>query len=173
MCDRDEVLRARYFKNPPKVGRAELFDDDQARFLIRKILVGKQNNKSVRRTILELANGDEKLALRYQNKYRNLRKNDGFLIESVAKDLGAEEQAFLLLDGNKIPSFTVRQLKSSINALIEKIALGYREENQNLKQRVQLLQQENEILKRMLPLKGERNRDYFSTVESASKKIDL
>ena len=151
MCAEDEVLRAKYFKHLPTVSRAEMFDDDQARFLIRKILIGKQNNKSVRRTILELANGDEKLALRYQNKYRNLRKNKGFMIESVAKDLGAEEQAFLLLDGKKIPPFTVRQLKASINALVEKIALGYRTENQNLKQQVQLLQQENEILKRMLP----------------------
>ena len=48
------------------------FTEKEIDKLIEHILVSKAAGKSVRAAILELAKGDGKLALRYQNKYRSV-----------------------------------------------------------------------------------------------------
>lgn len=48
------------------------FDPEQARGILMRALVGKAAGKSVRATLAELSGGDEKIALRFQNKYRSL-----------------------------------------------------------------------------------------------------
>ena len=47
------------------------FTRAETKNVIKIILKNKTQGKSVRKTVYELANGNEKLALRYQNKYRN------------------------------------------------------------------------------------------------------
>lgn len=48
-----------------------LFSASEIDELLRKVLLGKANGKSVRAVIAELSNGDAKKALRLQNKYRS------------------------------------------------------------------------------------------------------
>lgn len=48
------------------------FDPEEAETILVNALINKANGKSVRATITEMAGGDKKLALRYQNKYRSL-----------------------------------------------------------------------------------------------------
>ena len=48
------------------------FSEQEIDSLVEHILVSKAAGKSVRAAIIELAGGDNKLALRYQNKYRSV-----------------------------------------------------------------------------------------------------
>ena len=48
-----------------------LFSREEIDVLLENVLVGKANGKSVRAVILDMAGGDEKRALRLQNKYRS------------------------------------------------------------------------------------------------------
>lgn len=47
------------------------FDETEVDTLVRKVLTEKAKGNSVRKTIYELSNGDAKIALRLQNKYRS------------------------------------------------------------------------------------------------------
>ncbi len=66
------------------------FDDGEERSLIKKIISAKCDGKSVRRAINDLAEGDSKRALRYQNKYRNAIKNKPTLINEIVDELESE-----------------------------------------------------------------------------------
>ena len=54
----------------------EEFRNSEAEDLLKLVLKGVAEGRSVRSVISSISNGNEKLALRYQNKYRNLLKND-------------------------------------------------------------------------------------------------
>ncbi len=152
MCSQDEELKNKYFKNLPAVSRPKAFDKDEEKFLIDKILNGKRQNKSVRRVISELSGGDEKLSLRYQNKYRNILKNDPELIDKTATEMGVALPAGPSGADVKVPDIIMKQLKTSINKLVDNISRSVRDENVELKRKADLLEQENraltEILKR-------------------------
>jgi len=60
---------------PFEVQKVAEFNDVEERDLVKKVLEGKRKGKSVRAVIATMSGGDEKLALRYQNKYRNIIKN--------------------------------------------------------------------------------------------------
>ena len=55
------------------------------------ILEGISQGKSCKQVILDMASGNEKLALRYQNKYRNLLKNNSELVYLVVEELRKEK----------------------------------------------------------------------------------
>lgn len=63
------------------------FTDNEVRKLIENVLIAKGEGKSVRRAIFEMANGDAKTALRYQNKYRSALKSHRELVDEIAADL--------------------------------------------------------------------------------------
>ncbi len=74
-----------------KVKRAAFipFTDAEVRTLIENALVGKANGKSVRATIAEMSEGDAKLALRLQNKYRSVLRAHRDTVESIMHDLSS------------------------------------------------------------------------------------
>ncbi|MCH5162229.1 MAG: hypothetical protein J1G38_01920 [Clostridiales bacterium] len=63
------------------------FEAGEIRELIEKVLVGKANGKSIRATIFEMANGDAKVALRLQNKYRSVLRSHRDEVEAVMNEL--------------------------------------------------------------------------------------
>ncbi len=65
------------------------FETDEIKKLIESILLAKGSGKSVRAAILEMANGDEKLALRYQNKYRSYLRSHRDEVEEIMTELSA------------------------------------------------------------------------------------
>lgn len=65
------------------------FTDAEVQKLLEYILTARGAGKSVRKAIFELAGGDKKLALRYQNKYRSVLKSHRALVESTVKRLRA------------------------------------------------------------------------------------
>lgn len=151
---RDKYLGGRVLEVSPIL----TFDKTEERELIKNIFIGKSQGKSVRSVINQMANGDSKLALRYQNKFRGALKNNPVLIDQVITEVNAT------LVGNSKPLETVTQktpkevfgemqfnrLKTEINLLVNKISQKEKRENAWLKDRVASLEMENIRLKTVL-----------------------
>ncbi len=127
------------------------FTEEETDEVLRSILKEKSKGLSVRRAIFHLANGDDKLMLRLQNKYRNTLKKDPARIAQIAAELGMTEEAERL-NGQSKPSavrtlpdkdFLRSRLENEINALYDRLARALKEENERLRA-------ENALLKREL-----------------------
>ena len=94
------------------------FTDEETDKILRAILKEKSKGVSVRRAVLNLANGDDKLMLRYQNKYRNVMAKQPEKIRSLMKEGLKEENARLtavikkLTDENFLLKLQVKNLQS-------------------------------------------------------------
>lgn len=137
------------------VGKIREFTEEETDEVLRSILKEKSKGLSVRRAIFRLANGDDKLMLRLQNKYRNTLKKDPARIAQIATELGMDDEAEKLTRQNKpytekaIPDrdFLRRRLESEINALYDRLARTLKDENERLRA-------ENAILKEELSKKN-------------------
>ena len=131
------------------------FTPEEADEALKSILLERSKGLSVRRAIFNLAQGDDKLTLRLQNKYRNtLKKQPQKLIE-LAKELGLDEE-FIPTErrsrGERMPrlpeqDFLRRRLENEINALYDRLAQALKAENENLRAENRKLKAENEQLK--------------------------
>lgn len=130
--------------------RSEKFDKftrKSEETLLENIFLRVGKGISVRRAIIEIADGDEKKILRYQNKYRNLIIKNRPLVESVVERL--KDRGINLTSPYKRAindDLLIGRLKSEINALVGRISESVREENQRLKKRIQMLEKENASL---------------------------
>lgn len=115
--------------------RAKAFSKEDEESLISAVEKGKSQGKSVRRVIMELANGDDKLYLRYQNKYRNYlsKKN-----KTKLNDENFRVEDFKYFD----------RLSKEIDGLVEKIKKKYAEECSKLKKENEDLSKELSFFKR-------------------------
>ncbi len=122
------------------------FNESEARELLSVVLKGASEGKSVRSVISTLANNNDKLALRYQNKYRNLIKNQKELVIEVASQIklkdGSTFNPYKLEQGSEY-----KKLESEIDGLIKRLVKSLTEENQALLDRNTALQKENEKLR--------------------------
>ncbi len=161
---RNEAFSAKYLNGERLTAQeVRLFGEEEERTLVKTILLGKRDGRSARSVIFDLAGGDRKLALRFQNKYRNVLRAKPVLIHSLVEEIRAESGAAFdpLLDSS--PRFRGTQLKrlqSEINALVERISDGVRAENERLKARVRTLEVENAELTAALSAGG-KTADYF------------
>lgn len=141
-----------------KVTSAKSFDDGEGRAICKKILTEKMKGKSVRQAIYGIADGDEKLALRYQNKFRNMLKKERETVFAVVEELRAENGE---LDENVFSYCNYRglsgenngrlaELRKEIDALVDRIAEKTKSENALLKKRIVFLEAENRKLSAML-----------------------
>ena len=110
-------------------------------------MIEKSKGLSVRRAITNLSQGDDKLMLRLQNKYRNVLKKQPERLEKIAESMGLteEERKRLLETGRKHRTkpereFLQRRLESEINALYDRLTQALKAENEKLRE-------ENEMLK--------------------------
>lgn len=126
---------------------------------LRSILREKSKGMSVRRAINNLAQGDDKLMLRLQNKYRNTLKKEPDRIAAIAKELGLGEEVEELhtrMERAKMrqskpqntpplpdKDFLRRRLENEINALYDRLTQALKAENERLRR-------ENELLKSQL-----------------------
>lgn len=131
------------------------FDALEERELVKTILAQRQEGKSVRSVILDLAKGDAKVALRYQNKFRNLVKTKPNLIADILGEINAggkeksvEERQKTLV--SPITEHQFNRLKAEIDALISRISAKLKRENQYLKERIGFLENENLKLSALL-----------------------
>ena len=133
---------------PLAVGKIVEFDCDEERELIKKILIAKNEGRSVRGAIMELSGGDGKTALRFQNKFRNAIKNKPELIESILGEMKMEGKTVsftqeIVRAEDVVSEVQFRRLKSEINGMVSRIASKIRKENEYLKERVGVLEREN------------------------------
>lgn len=130
--------------------RIRAFSDGERDEMLRKILSERAKGYSVRRSIANVCGGDEKLMLRYQNKYRNLLKKQPELIEHTAKEIGVSLGGW----GAGRSDALQKRLEKEINDLYDRLAIALREENDRLKKTVERLTEENEILRRAANAEG-------------------
>ena len=112
-----------------KAGEIKPFTEEETDEMLKKVLLEKSKGLSVRRAIMNIAAGDEKLMLRIQNKYRNLAKKQPERIARAAEEAGIPEEK----------SFLQRKLEREIDALYSRLALDLRKENAQLKEELEKL----------------------------------
>lgn len=138
------------------VEKIKEFTEEETTETLKSILLEKSKGFSVRRAIYNLANGDDKLMLRLQNKYRNMLKKSPERIASLAEEMGLEEEAKRVqkytrmgaergIRAENVPdkSFLRRRLENEINALYDRLAKTLKEENERLREENARLREEN------------------------------
>ncbi len=132
---------------PLQVEKIVEFDENEEKELIKKILAGRKEGRSVRSIIMELAGGDAKLALRYQNKFRNALKGNSHLVAEVITEIKSEKGFEVPVERKaqtlNISEFQFKKLKTEIDNLINRISSKLRQENDYLKSRIATLELEN------------------------------
>ncbi|MBQ8197756.1 MAG: hypothetical protein IJX16_03260 [Clostridia bacterium] len=127
--------------------------------LIKKVLLGKKEGRSVRSVIMEMANGDGKLALRYQNKYRNAVKFRPKLVSQIIAEIKGDEQLLCGQGLNSNRACTVKniavenilaKIRGELESIIFKATYKTSKENEFLKARVVSLEKENAQLNKLL-----------------------
>ena len=106
-----------------KAGEIRPFTEEEADEMLKKVLLERSKGVSVRKAIRDLSEGDEKLMLRMQNKYRNLVKKQPERVRRVAEEAGVPVEK----------TFLQRRLEREIDALYERIAADLKEENARLR----------------------------------------
>ncbi len=123
------------------------FQDSESRELLKIVLKGIGEGKSVRSTILKLSNNDSKLALRYQNKYRNLLKNQKDLVLAVASKIKGIDGEIVNPYKSAFKREEQKTIEYEIDSLIKSLYKNLREENETLKEKNRVLEKENDKLK--------------------------
>lgn len=125
----DERVRRILDGKDLKAGEIRPFSEEETDEMLKRVLTEKSKGVSVRRAIRNLSDGDEKLMLRMQNKYRNLLKKQPERVRRAAREAGLPEEK----------SFLQRRLEREIDALYERIAADLREENARLRAELEKL----------------------------------
>jgi hypothetical protein len=112
------------------------FTDEETDKILRAILKEKSKGISVRRAVLNLSKGDDKLMLRYQNKYRNVAAKDPERIKRLLKECKLDSS-----DGGQ------KAIEDKINELYDGLASALKKENSALKGMIKKLTDENYLLK--------------------------
>ncbi len=112
------------------------FSDEETDKILRAILAEKSKGISVRRAVLNLAAGDDKLMLRYQNKYRNVMAKDPQRIERLMKEAG-----YTVTDRGR------KAIEDKINSLYDSLNNSLKEENKRLTSVIKRLSDENMLLR--------------------------
>lgn len=95
------------------------FEEDEIARLVETVLIAKGGGKSVRAAISEMAKGDAKTALRYQNKYRSVLRSHRPLVEKIMSDLSARGVEYWDPYGKKDKTDNFARLTEYIAALDE------------------------------------------------------
>ena len=130
-------LRVRAILDGKELSAGEIkpFTEEETDEMLRQVLIEKSKGLSVRRAIMNLSGGDDKLMLRIQNKYRNIAKKQPERLLRVAKEAGIEDEK----------SFLQRKLEREIDALYSRLAFDLRKENERLKAELEKLRNEKKV----------------------------
>ncbi len=167
----DKEFCQKYLNGKPiQISKIVEFTKQDEKELIKRIILQKNNGKSVRSIIMDMAKGDAKIALRYQNKYRNAIKNNPELVSEIISEINSEGNVFVQTKKEQksiVSDVQFNKLKNEIDSLVQKISSKIKRENEYLKERVNRL--ENENLKLVSILYGNQNltdaRKFFSALK--------
>lgn len=113
------------------------FSEEETDRILKEILTQKSRGISVRRAVLNLSGGDDKLMLRYQNKYRNVVVKQPERIQRLMRECGLGAGG----DGAR------KRIEDEINSLYDKLAASLKEENKRLSTLIKRLTDENALLR--------------------------
>ena len=105
------------------------FTEEATTTTLDKVLAERSKGLSVRRAIINVSGGDEKLMLRMQNKYRNLVKKQPERVAKAAEEAGIPQEK----------TFLQRKLEREIDALYSRLAIDLRKENERLRSELEKL----------------------------------
>ncbi len=128
-----------------KAEKISPFSEEETDKILREILKQKSMGVSVRRAVLNLAGGDDKLMLRYQNKYRNVLTKQPERIERLMRECGLKSGS----------DEARKRIEEEINGLYDRLASSLKEENKRLTLLIKRLTDENALLR--LQVKNYRN----------------
>lgn len=94
-----------------------VFSQDETHKLVSAVLIARGRGDSVRACVRELAKGDPKQMLRYQNKYRSVMKSKPDMLEQIAKEL--------LTQGVSVPPMNKLKPPQHRHEALEKAAQQY------------------------------------------------
>lgn len=132
----DEQVKKLLAGTDLKAEAVKPFTDEETDRILRAILTEKSKGVSVRRAVLKLAEGDDKLMLRYQNKYRNVLLKQPERIKALMRECGM----------NCAPD-AQKRIEDRINELYEDLTGALKSENERLTALVHKLSDENRLLK--------------------------
>ncbi len=114
------------------------FSEEETDKMLKAILTQKSKGISVRKAVLNLSGGDDKLMLRYQNKYRNVLTKQPERIERLMRECGLSVA---------VEDDARKKLENEINVLYDRLASSLKEENKRLTAVVKRLTDENSLLR--------------------------
>ena len=156
-CKKNQQFCQTFFNGKGiEISEISPFSKDEEIVLLENIFTLIKKGLSVRKAVNQLAENNVKLALRYQNKFRSIKKNNPKLFYEIAnkhqvniKNSKEQKNIDLTLCSNK-NSKNISNLKQEINALVEKISVNIKKENIILQEKVKSLQNENLCLLKLL-----------------------
>lgn len=113
------------------------FSEEETDEILKRILEQKSKGVSVRRAVLNLSGGNDKLMLRYQNKYRNVISKQPERVEKIMRENG------IAGGGDEIR----KKIEDEINGLYNRLASSLKEENKKLTALLKKLTDENSLLR--------------------------
>ena len=150
------------------------FTSEQEKKLIKSIIIGRSNNKSVRKIVNELADNDSKKSLRLQNKYRNIVKCRPEFISICLDELRKEGYDIdsSILSKCSVNRVQFLRLKQEIDGLVDRLSTSIKKENELLKQQLCMLKTENYRLKKEMEENYKCSvKDYFKRDEEVKSKV--
>ncbi len=141
----DERVRAMLQGTELKAEKIIPFSELETDKILKEILIQKSKGISVRKAVLTLAKGDDRLMLRYQNKYRNVVTKQPERIERLMRECG------LKCDSDEARA----RIEAEINGLYDRLASSLKEENKRLTTLLKRLTDENALLR--LQIKNMQN----------------
>ena len=133
-----------------RVNEIKNFSKEETADIMKKILLKRNEGKSVRKAVGELSKGNMKLALRYQNKYRSALSDNELLSELESQGFDIDRNAYLQ-----------KRVKRGANAngfYSEAIAI-LKKENAGLKRELSKIKSENERLSNRLMSKEKKDKN--------------
>ena len=119
-----------------KAEKIAAFSEEETDAMLKAILTQKSKGISVRKAVLNLSGGDDKLMLRYQNKYRNVLTKQPERLQKLMRECGIDNED----DARK-------KLENEINGLYDRLASSLKDENKRLTTTIKKLMDENALLR--------------------------
>lgn len=133
----DERVKNMLHGTDLKAEKITPFSEEETDRILKEILIRKSKGISVRKAVYELSEGDDKLMLRYQNKYRNVVGKQPERIERLMRECGLKSGS----------DEARKRIEDEINGLYDKLAASLKEENKRLTTLLKRLTDENALLR--------------------------
>ncbi len=112
-------LKREEASNVPHAAPFQTFTSDEVKTLMRQVLTARAKGVSVRACVQNLAGGDRKEMLRFQNKYRSVLKTKPELVQEVMEEMEAEGES--VFDPYAAQMLQAKPLHENISSTIQNI----------------------------------------------------